>query len=99
MTKLDVLDELPTIRICTAYERDDGKRYEIFPSDLESLSRCRPVYEEMPGWQTETSHVTRYEDLPLKAKAYVERLEELTGVRKGILSIGPERDSTLRLGL
>ena len=99
MTKLDVLDELPTIRICTAYERDDGKRYEIFPSDLDSLSRCRPVYEEMPGWQTETSHVTRYEDLPLKAKAYVERLEELTGVRKGILSIGPERDSTLRLGL
>ena len=99
MTKLDVLDELPMVKICVAYERDDGFRYETFPSDLDELARCRPVYEEMPGWQTPTSEVTRYEDLPLKARAYVERLSTLTGVRIGILSVGPARESTMRLGL
>ncbi|MBO7653565.1 MAG: adenylosuccinate synthase [Kiritimatiellae bacterium] len=99
MTKLDVLDELKTIKICVAYERDDGVRYETFPADLDVLKRCHPVYEEMPGWMEPTSQVTRYEDLPLKARAYVERLVELTGVRLGILSVGPARETTLRLGL
>ncbi|MDX9867100.1 MAG: adenylosuccinate synthase [Kiritimatiellia bacterium] len=99
MTKLDVLDEEPVIRICTAYQRDDGVRYEIFPSDLRVLERCAPVYEEMPGWLTPTSHCTRYEDLPLKARAYVERLVALIGGRLGILSVGPARETTLRLGL
>ncbi|HPK37040.1 MAG TPA: adenylosuccinate synthetase, partial [Kiritimatiellia bacterium] len=99
MTKLDVLDEEPVIRICTAYERDDGVRYEIFPSDLSVLERCTPVYEEMPGWLTPTSCCTRYEDLPLKARAYVERLIALIGGRLGILSVGPAREATLRLGL
>ncbi|MBP5321153.1 MAG: adenylosuccinate synthase [Kiritimatiellae bacterium] len=99
MTKLDVLDEMKTVKICVAYERDDGVRYETFPADLDVLARCRPVYEEMPGWMEPTSEVTRYEDLPLKARAYVERLVELTGVRMGILSVGPARETTLRLGL
>ena len=99
MTKLDVLDELPTIKICTAYLRDDGTRYETFPSDLSVLERCTPVYEEMPGWQTPTSGCTRYEDLPLKARAYVERLVELIGGRLGVLSVGPARETTMRLGL
>jgi adenylosuccinate synthase len=99
MTKLDVLDELPVVKICVAYERDDGHRYEMFPADLDLLARCRPVYEEMPGWMTPTSKITRYEDLPLKARAYVERIVELTGPRLGILSVGPDRNTTLRLGL
>jgi len=99
MTKLDVLDELPVIKICTAYLRDDGVRYETFPADLSVLERCQPVYEEMPGWQTQTSHITRYEDLPLKARAYVERLVSLIGGRLGILSVGPARETTLRMGL
>jgi len=99
MTKLDVLDDQPVIKICTAYLRDDGKRYETFPADLSVLERCTPVYEEMPGWMIPTSMVTRYEDLPLKARAYVERLVALIGGRMGILSVGPARETTLRMGL
>lgn len=99
LTKLDVLDELPTIKICTAYLRDDGVRYESFPADISVLKRCTPVYEEMPGWMTPTSEITRYDDLPVKARAYVERLVELIGGRLGILSVGPARETTLRLGL
>jgi adenylosuccinate synthase len=63
------------------------------------LERCRPVYEEMKGWQTSTKDISRYEDLPEKAKAYVNRLCELTGVKLGILSVGPKRESTLRIGV
>ena len=99
MTKLDVLDEQPTLKICTAYLRDDGVRYETFPADLSVLERCVPVDEEMPGWLTPTSQITRYEDLPLKARAYVERLVALIGGRLGILSVGPARETTLRMGL
>ncbi|MDR2849666.1 MAG: adenylosuccinate synthase [Verrucomicrobiota bacterium] len=99
MTKLDVLDEQPVVKICTAYLRDDGVRYETFPSDLDVLERCVPVYEEMPGWLVPTSRCTRYEELPLKARAYVERLVSLIGGRLGILSVGPARETTMRLGL
>lgn len=99
MTKLDVLDEQPTLKVSTAYLRDDGVRYETFPADLSVLERCVPVYEEMPGWLTPTSQITRYEDLPLKARAYVERLVALIGGRLGILSVGPARETTLRMGL
>ena len=97
-TKLDVLDTLPTIRICTAYELD-GKRITTMPASLAAFQRCKPVYEEMPGWMQATSTVTRYEDLPPKARAYMERLVSLVGGRMGILSVGPGRETTLRLGL
>ena len=97
MTKLDVLDETPVIKICTAYRRDDGVMYETFPSNLGVLERCEPVYEEMPGWMEQTSHITRYEDLPEKARKYVERLVELIGGKLGILSVGPARETTLRI--
>ncbi len=99
MTKLDVLDETPLIKICVAYRRDDGHIYESFPADLRALERCTPVYEEMPGWMTDTSKTTHYDDLPMKAKAYVERLVALSGARLGILSVGPARETTLRLGI
>ncbi len=99
MTKLDVLDELPVIKICTAYRRDDGHLYETFPSDASVLERCTPVYEEMPGWQSKTSDITRYEDLPQAARNYVERLVELIGGKLGILSVGPARETTLRIAL
>ncbi len=99
MTKLDVLDEQPVIKICTEYLRDDGVRYNSFPADTSVLDRCIPVYEELPGWMQQTSHITRYEDLPLKARVYVERLVELIGGRLGILSVGPARETTLRTGL
>jgi len=99
MTKLDVLDELPVIKICTAYRRDDGHLYETFPSDASVLERCTPVYEEIPGWQSKTSDITRYEDLPQAARTYVERLVELIGAKLGILSVGPARETTLRIAL
>jgi adenylosuccinate synthase len=98
MTKLDVLDGFETLRICTAYECD-GKRYENVPASVRVLEKCTPVYEEMPGWQSRTDNISRYEDLPQKAKDYVERLCELTGVKLGILSVGPKRASTLRIAL
>jgi adenylosuccinate synthase len=99
MTKLDVLDDQPVLQICTAYVDESGMRHETFPADLSVLAGCKPVYEEMPGWLAPTSHVTRYEDLPLKARAYVERLVALIGGRLGILSVGPARETTLRMGL
>ena len=98
LTKLDVMDVFPKIKICVAYELD-GKRIDYVPSSSAELARVKPIYEEMDGWMCETSNVTRMEDLPPKAKAYVDRLVELSGGKLGILSIGPARESTLRIAL
>jgi adenylosuccinate synthase len=97
-TKLDVLDTLPVIKICVAYECD-GKRLETMPASLSTLRRCKPIYEEMPGWLTPTSKITSYEKLPPAARAYVERLVNLIGGKLGVLSVGPDRETTLRMGL
>ena len=96
VTKLDVLDALETIRICTAYECD-GRRLEHVPADVRTLERCRPVYEDFQGWRSSTREATRLDDLPPRARAYLARLEELTGAPVGILSVGPRRESTLWL--
>ena len=98
LTKLDVMDTLPKIKICVAYELD-GKQIDYMPSSSAELARVKPVYEEMDGWMCETSNITKIEDLPPKAKAYVDRLMELSGAKLGILSIGPARESTLRIAL
>lgn len=98
MTKLDVMDDFPKIKICVAYEID-GKVTQDMPSTADELARAKPVYEEMEGWMCETSNITKLEDLPPKAKAYVDRLVELSGAKLGILSIGPARESTLRIAL
>jgi adenylosuccinate synthase len=99
MTKLDVLDAFPTVKICTGYKRDDGFVYQTFPADLDVLARCEPVYEEMPGWQCETSKITKYEDLPENAKTYINRILELVGGSLGVLSVGPARETTLRINI
>ena len=96
LTKLDVLDESPVIKICVAYECD-GRRLTSVPGNVRQLLRCRPVYEEFPGWNVSTKDVTRFDDLPAQARAYIRRLEALTGVPVGLLSVGPRRASTLRL--
>jgi adenylosuccinate synthase len=98
MTKLDVLDDLDELQICTAYELD-GKSIQTMPSSVRQLARCKPIYESMPGWKTPTRDISKYEDLPENARAYVERLCELTGVPLGILSVGPNRSSTMRITL
>ena len=94
ITKLDVLDGLDEVAICTAYRCGDRVLTE-FPADLKLLASCEPVYETLPGWKTPTRGVTRLEDLPAEARAYIARLEEVTGVPAGILSTGSDRDETI----
>lgn len=98
MTKLDVLDQFDEIKVCTAYEYE-GQRLEHMPASSRVLDRCKPIYETLPGWKCETSNVTNYADLPPKAKAYVEHLAEITNTPVGLLSVGPKRESTLRMSL
>ncbi len=95
MTKLDVLDDVETIRICVAYECD-GKRYESVPANVRILERCKPVYEDVPGWRAPTKNATKFADLPTLAQSYVRKLAKITGVPVGILSVGPKRASTMR---
>ena len=99
MTKLDVLDTFPVVKICTGYKRKDGFVYTTFPADLEVLKWCEPVYEELPGWQCETSHITSYDALPENAKRYISRILELVGGKLGVLSVGPARETTLRINV
>jgi adenylosuccinate synthase len=98
ITKLDVLDQLETLKICVAYECD-GRTYDTMPGSVRQLRRCTPVYEELPGWKEPTGDVTDFGSLPANAKAYLERICALTGVRIGMLSVGPKRSSTLRIAI
>ena len=99
MTKLDVLDTFKTVKICTGYRRDDGFVYTTFPADLDVLKHCTPVYEELPGWQCETSKITDYAALPENAKKYINRILDLVGAKLGVLSVGPARETTLRINV
>jgi len=94
LTKLDVLDGLERIDICTAYTCG-GRRLTEFPSDLSQLAACEPVYESMPGWTTPTAGVRSFADLPENARRYIARLEEVSGVSAAIVSTGSERDDTI----
>ncbi|HMO52036.1 MAG TPA: adenylosuccinate synthase [Kiritimatiellia bacterium] len=96
ITKLDVLDDVEVIQVCVAYDMD-GRRLETVPANVRELERCRPVYETWPGWQCSTKEARSWEELPEKARAYLRRLEELTGVTTALLSVGPRRDSTIIL--
>ncbi|MEB8433641.1 adenylosuccinate synthase [Cocleimonas sp. KMM 6892] len=94
VTKMDVLDDLETIKICVAYELD-GVQMEVPPINTPEFARCTPVFEEMPGWQSKTFGITKYEDLPEKAKAYLNRMSELLDTPIDIISTGPDRDHTM----
>jgi adenylosuccinate synthase len=94
LTKLDVLDGLDRIDICTAYQCGSRTLTE-FPSDIGQLAACEPVYESMPGWSSPTKGVRRFEDLPDAARRYIARLEEVSGVRAALVSTGSERDDTI----
>jgi adenylosuccinate synthase len=91
---LDVLAELPELKICTAYELD-GKRTTDFPAHVDDLRRVVPIYETMPGWQQEITEVRNYDDLPENARKYLARLSELLGRPIEIVSVGPERTQTI----
>jgi adenylosuccinate synthase len=94
ITKLDVLDGLPSLEVCTAY-RCRGEILSEMPSDIAQLSACEPVYETLPGWERPTKGVTRYAELPLEARRYVARLEDASGVPAAIISTGSDRDDTI----
>ncbi len=94
ITKLDVLDDLDEIRICVGY-RSRGKRLEGFPPSIEILDMVEPVYETHPGWQSQTSGITAYADLPEQARSYLGRLSELVETDICVVSTGPDRSETI----
>jgi adenylosuccinate synthase len=96
ITKLDVLNDFDTIKICVGY-RVDGKVFQHVPSNLGVLKRSEPVYEELEGWKTELKGVRDFKDLPLKAQQYLRRIEKLIGMKIAILSVGSERSETLEV--
>jgi len=91
---LDVLSDLPELKICTAYELD-GRRVTNFPDHVDDLRRVVPVYETLPGWQEEISHVRSLGDLPERARAYLNRLSQLIGQPVEVVSVGPDRQQTI----
>jgi adenylosuccinate synthase len=94
LTKLDVLDELKEIKLCTAY-CCRGELIEDIPYGANALAECEPVYETMPGWKTDTRGITSYDELPEAAKDYVRRIEQLCGTPIAMISTGPERTETI----
>lgn len=94
LTKLDVLQGLPALQICVAYELD-GKRLDYMPQGEGELARVRPVYEELPGFEQDISGCTDFAQLPESVRRYVERIEELAGVRISMVSVGPDRRATI----
>jgi adenylosuccinate synthase len=96
LTKLDVLDALDEIKVCVGYEID-GNRIDTFPAVSQDLRQIKPIYETLEGWKSETVGITKIEDLPAKAREYVEFLSNSIGVEIGLISTGPERDQTIIL--
>ncbi len=95
VTKLDILDEMEKIKICTGYKYK-GKQYKDFSADIDVLTGCEPVYEEHNGWMQDTTSVTSYEDLPKNAKTYLGRLSKLLDVKIGMVSVGSKRRQAFR---
>jgi adenylosuccinate synthase len=94
LTRLDVLDEMDTVKICVAYKVGE-KTVDRFPADVEALDHCTPIYEELPGWKTSTTEMREAKKLPANARKYIKRLEELIGCPFHIISIGPRREQSI----
>ena len=93
LNSIDVLSGLDTVKICVAYDLD-GQRIDYYPASLEQLKRCKPIYEELPGWSEDITGVRNLEELPENARNYVRRISELVGVRISTFSVGPGREQT-----
>lgn len=93
LNSIDVLTGLPVVKICTAYELDGQEIYH-YPASLKELSRCKPIYEELPGWTEDITQCRTLEELPENARDYVHRVSELVGVRISTFSVGPDRTQT-----
>lgn len=94
ITKLDVLTGLEKLKICVGYEFE-GKRIDSRPASLKRLSGCVPIYEEMPGWQGDIHAIRHIDDLPLQARAYIQKIEEVIDVPVSIISVGPGREDSI----
>jgi adenylosuccinate synthase len=95
ITRLDILDVLPRLKICIGYKLD-GKTIDYFPASVAALARCQPVYEELPGWQTSTSDIRQFNKLPAKARQYIKRLEELISCPVNLVCVGAEREQVIQ---
>ena len=96
VTRLDILDKFEEIKMCVAYKYK-GEILNEIPASLKVLAEVEPVYETFAGWNTDISKIRKYEDLPENAKKYLERMAEVTGIKLGIVSVGPNRDETIVL--
>jgi adenylosuccinate synthase len=96
LTKLDVLDKMDKIKICTSYKYKN-KTIKNFPTEPEILNNCKPIYETMPGWNKDTSGIREFKKLPLNARRYVRRIEELIGTKAFIISVGAERNEAIHI--
>jgi len=94
ITRLDILDVFPSLKICVAYKLDE-QTIDYFPASITTLERCQPIYEELPGWQTPTSHISQYDQLPPEAKQYLARLEEFIACPINLVCVGPRREQTI----
>ena len=94
VTRLDVLDNMPQIKICTHYELD-GKTVDYFPASILELERCQPIYEELPGWKSKTNDIRDFDKLPVNARKYLQRLEELLSCPVSLISVGKSREQTI----
>jgi len=95
LTKLDVLDDLETIKIGTEYYLDGKPLEAFFPADLDDLARCEVQYVELPGWKQSIQDITKYEDLPENCRKYVEYIEKFLGVPIKWIGTGPARESMI----
>jgi adenylosuccinate synthase len=96
ITKLDVLDNLPEIKVCVGYELH-GQRIDILPLDADDIADCQPIYETFPGWTDSTVGLTQWDQLPLNARRYLERVQQLIGAPIDMVSTGPDREHTILL--
>ncbi len=94
ITRLDVLDILPQLKICVAYKLN-GKSIDYFPASVTDLEGCQPIYEELDGWQADTTNIREFDRLPTEAKKYINRLEELIDCPANIVCVGPAREQTI----
>jgi len=96
ITRLDILDALPSLKICVGYKLK-GKIIDYFPASVAALEKCQPVYEELPGWQAPTANIREPKNLPAKARRYLSRLEELISCPISLVSVGPKREQIIKL--
>lgn len=96
VSKIDTLAGLEKIKVCVGY-KFNNEVIDYFPASLEDLAKCQPVYEEFDGWDESVGRARRYDELPENAKKYLERIEEFTGVKISIVSVGPRRDQTIEV--